>query len=120
MTNVLVVDDDDGLREAMEAVLALEGFNVELAADGREALQLLSGPKRPDAMLVDLMMPVMNGWELLDVLKSDPELAHIPVAVISAVRTQGNLPGSVVVLPKPCDLGDVLEFLDAATAAGTS
>jgi CheY-like chemotaxis protein len=117
---VLVVDDDEGFREAISAVLTLEGIGVELAENGREALARLAS-MRPDAVLVDLMMPVMSGWELLDAMNRDPAMARIPTAVISAARNPGRLPSSVVVLRKPCDLGAVVRFLQSArTGNGAS
>ncbi len=114
MTTVLIVDDDEGFRDALGVMLTLEGYRVELAANGHEALSFFDGAAHPNAVLVDLMMPVMNGWELLDVVKKDPALAHIPVAVVSAARSPRGLPSSVPFLPKPCDIEQVLGFLRCA------
>jgi CheY-like chemotaxis protein len=114
VNEVLVVDDDEGFREALSALLALKGFTVELATNGREALEWLRGAGRPRAVLVDLMMPVMSGWELLSVMRQDPSLATIPIAVISAARDPGPFDGPTTVLPKPCDIHQILQFLAQA------
>lgn len=84
---VLVVDDDVAIREALEAVLEDEGYAVQGAANGREALKILrSGTGAPAVILLDLMMPVMNGWEFRAEQQGDPNLAPIPVVVLSADR----------------------------------
>jgi CheY-like chemotaxis protein len=117
MKTVLIVDDDEDYREALDAALTLKGFGVRQAASGRAALALLSGgAPLPDAMLVDLMMPAMDGWQFLAAVERDPTLAGIPSAVVSAARCPEGLPRSVTVLPKPCGLADLLHFL--STLAG--
>lgn len=84
---VLVVDDDDAVREALEAVLEDAGYTVRSAANGRDALQLLRATDWPPAViLLDLMMPVMSGWEFRAEQQRDPALAPIPVVVLSADR----------------------------------
>jgi CheY-like chemotaxis protein len=82
---VLVVEDDRDVREAIAEALRFEGVGVVVAGDGREALShLTSSAERPSLILLDLMMPRMNGWELLDHLSGDSALSSIPVCVISA------------------------------------
>lgn len=118
MKTVLIVDDDRDFREALGSALTVRGFGVREAASGREALdQLKEHWPLPDALLIDLMMPGMDGWQLLKVLKGDPMLARIPSAVVSASRNLGHLPDSVSVLPKPCDLSAFLRFLEEVPAA---
>jgi CheY-like chemotaxis protein len=87
-----------------------------LAANGREGLERLGREHRPHAVLIDLMMPVMSGWQLLEAMARDPALARIPAAVVSAARDRGAIPASVTVLPKPCPLQDLLRFLEVATS----
>ena len=118
MKTVLIVDDDRDFREALGSALVVRGFEVREACSGREALDQLkeSGPL-PDAMLIDLMMPGMDGWQLLKVLGDDPALSQIPSAVVSASRNPGHIPSSVSVLPKPCDLSAFIRFLDGAVRA---
>lgn len=114
MKKVLIVDDDDGFRETLSDLLALEGYEVELAANGQEGLALLSTSPHPNAVLIDLMMPVMDGWELIRAIKKDPELARIPAAVVSAARNPQNVPSSVAIFPKPFSVSDLLAFLAGA------
>ncbi len=104
MPAVLVVDDDPGIRECVAEFLSLEGFRVVEARHGREGLHLLEGV-RPAVIVLDLMMPVMSGWEFMAEQKRRPEAANIPVIVMTA----HNNPGveAHLVLSKPFDM-DVL------------
>jgi CheY-like chemotaxis protein len=113
MTKVLIVDDDEGFRETLSAVLTLEGFDVEVAANGREGLERLATSGPPNVVVLDLMMPVMSGWELIEAMRKDPQLAEIPAAVLSAARNPPDLPDSVAIFPKPFALVDLLKFLRA-------
>jgi CheY-like chemotaxis protein len=84
MKRVMVVDDERDIRRGIADALELEGYEVVEAADGREALQKLRRSERPAAIVLDLMMPGMNGWQFRDEQRRDPELAGIPVIVVSA------------------------------------
>ena len=112
MRTILIVDDDEDFHEAVEAAVARRGFLVQHAGNGREALQQLAAGARPDAILIDLMMPDMDGWQLLEALGQQPDLAAIPAAVMSASSNRSGLPARVGHLPKPCDLRELLELLD--------
>ncbi|PLS79555.1 MAG: response regulator, partial [Chloroflexi bacterium] len=82
---ILVVDDDSGIREALTDILEDEGYAVRSACDGQAALDLLRQQAEPPALvLLDLMMPRMNGWQFRSEQRRDPALANIPVVVISA------------------------------------
>ena len=81
---ILLVEDDPGIREAMQMVLEDEGYRVVLAENGREALAVLRSGKRPDLIVLDLRMPVMDGWEFRTHQKADPKLAGIPLIAVSA------------------------------------
>ena len=81
---VLVVEDDADLRESLSQALRDHGFTVTQAADGQQALDLLKSGIRPGVILLDLMMPVLSGWEFRDALREDPELAKIPQLIVSA------------------------------------
>ncbi len=83
---VLVVDDDPTVRAAAALTLEAEGYEVRCAAHGREALERLR-QERPDLIVLDMMMPVMDGWELLDKLKREPRWAGIPVVIVSAAES---------------------------------
>ncbi len=82
---ILVVDDDLGIREALEAVLSSSGYDVALAANGQAALDLLlRGRSLPSLILLDLMMPVMDGWQFRSRQLQQERLREIPVVIISA------------------------------------
>jgi two-component system, chemotaxis family, chemotaxis protein CheY len=81
---VFVVDDDDDIRESLEVLLRLHGYHVATAADGAEALERLRAlSRRPCLILLDLMMPGMNGFELRTAMDENEELSQIPVVVIT-------------------------------------
>jgi CheY-like chemotaxis protein len=110
---VLVVDDDADAREALTELLQIQGFAVLAAANGREALELLK-VENPSVVLLDLMMPVLSGWEFLRWRKAQPEAAKIPVIVTSAVidRTAGaQAEGADAVLLKPLDIGKLMKLV---------
>jgi CheY-like chemotaxis protein len=87
-SGVLVIDDDEAIREAVEELLVDEGYSVRAAGNGSEALALLrSSPRLPCVILLDLMMPVMDGFAFRRTQAQDPRLADIPVVVISADST---------------------------------
>lgn len=81
---ILVVDDDPDIRELLLQVLLDEGYRAAGASNGREALDYLRRSDLPSLILLDLMMPVMNGWQFRDEQRLDPRLGAIPVVVISA------------------------------------
>jgi CheY-like chemotaxis protein len=80
---ILIVEDDEDVRNALCECLG-ERYRVESAENGSIALDLLRAGVRPDVILLDLMMPVMNGWELAGALRQDPRLRSIPIIVLSA------------------------------------
>jgi CheY-like chemotaxis protein len=81
---ILVVEDDEALREGLADALLLEGYRVESAENGQTALHILKAGLRPCLILLDLMMPVMDGWTFRKELMKDPALADIPVVVMTA------------------------------------
>ena len=107
---ILVVDDDPDIRDSLREVLEDEGYEVACVGNGREALDHLKTTNpRPCVILLDLMMPVMDGQEMLRRLKEDPELSKTPVVVMSAGRvSKSELQGSRF-LAKPFELDDLLE-----------
>ena len=113
---ILVVDDDDEIREALADVLTDEGYEVVGARDGQQALQFVRAGRRPNAILLDLWMPVMDGWQLRHELLSDSKLSDIPVIVLTAVRDQ-RAQGLMVadILTKPVQLERLLGALAATT-----
>jgi CheY-like chemotaxis protein len=79
---ILLVEDDRFLRKAAETTLKQQGYTVITAADGEEALRVARGAP-PDLILLDVIMPKLNGFQVLDALKKDPTTAHIPVIILS-------------------------------------
>jgi two-component system, chemotaxis family, chemotaxis protein CheY len=114
---VLIVDDDATITSVLEFLLVDSGYEVRTAGDGRAALQL-SEERRPDLILLDLMMPVMNGWEVMTQLRDDPELRHIPVLILSADQNVGRKAtdlGAEGYIAKPFDIDDLLSRVDNMT-----
>jgi CheY-like chemotaxis protein len=111
---VLVVDDDPEFRAVVGEVLAAEGCSVYEAANGREALDLLRD-LLPDLILLDLMMPVMNGWDLYAELQRDARFSKTEIAVLSAVSRLRPF-GQIRSLNKPIDLTILLQLLETVDA----
>jgi CheY-like chemotaxis protein len=109
---VLIVEDDADLREMMAQLLAIEGYNAETVANGRAALDYLRKGDFPEVILLDLMMPVMDGWEFRRRQREDPQLAKVPVVVLSALdpARAADL-GGAAVLKKPLDFDRLLELV---------
>jgi CheY-like chemotaxis protein len=113
--SILIVEDDDGLRDVLRLLLIEEGFDVELATDGRDAMNALetakAARKLPAMIILDLNMPVVNGWEVAKWLDADPVLGDIPVIVTSATREQGEKAKSLhadAFLVKPFTTDEIL------------
>ncbi len=111
---ILIVEDDSALREALAQVLTDEGYDLLSASDGLEAVTCLKKGNRPDVILLDLSMPVVNGWEFRMFQMRDPDLAHIPVILITA---GGYTPEEVAwlqasaLIHKPVDLPFLLSAI---------
>ena len=109
---VLVVDDDPDVRMILGEILDQRGFAVREAANGLEALAYLERSAPPSAILLDLMMPVMAGEEVLDALALDPRLCAVPVIVISARPQEEDLPPHARYLRKPIEAEPLRAALD--------
>lgn len=109
---VLIVEDDADLREMMAQLLALEGYVATTVANGLEALEYLERGDKPDVILLDLMMPVMDGWEFRRQQQSDPAVANVPVIILSAIdqRRAADV-DAVAFLKKPLDFDRLLELV---------
>jgi CheY-like chemotaxis protein len=109
---VLVVEDDDDIRESVCMLLEDEGFATVSASHGKAALELLRVlDPLPKLILLDLMMPVMNGWEFYELVRRDQALALIPTIVMSAQDMDASL-GSVIRLQKPLRLDQLLSKIN--------
>lgn len=112
---ILVVDDEPAVRLLLSEFLEDEGYRVVTVADGMEALERFRRGERPCFMLLDLVMPRLNGWELAHRLRADPKLEPVPFAVIAsnpAARADGDGMGAAEWLGKPIDLDLLLQTLD--------
>jgi len=109
MPSVLIVEDDRDTREMLERFLELEGFEVQTAANGELALKALADD-HPSIIILDLMMPVMNGWQFRVAQQSDPELSQIPVVVVTAAGPRDDIPAISADgwLSKPVDFDRLL------------
>jgi CheY-like chemotaxis protein len=114
---VMIVDDDDDVRDILTLLLRDEGFTVTAASNGAEAMRAIDGGEHPDVILLDLMMPVMNGWELWEHLRRSPNTAHIPVVVLTASGLEQGCLGNAVVLPKPTGVEELMVAISSACAA---
>jgi CheY-like chemotaxis protein len=121
---LLLIEDEAAIREALGGALHEEGFEVVTAAHGREALETLRCGLRPAAILLDLMMPVMDGWDFRHEQLNDPSLRDIPVLVVTAsgfsrdtIRMQF---GDVELIPKPVHYFALLEALARACGPGAA
>jgi len=103
--SVLIVDDDSDVRTALKELFETEGYNVVLAANGRAALNRLREGLRPRVVLLDLMMPVMDGWDFRTHQQQDPALKDIPVFILTAAgfsdATIHAQFGQIPFVPKP-------------------
>jgi two-component system, chemotaxis family, chemotaxis protein CheY len=114
---VLVVDDDPGILDVLEQALDAEGYRVVMASNGREALRRVF-ERRPDLMLVDLMMPVMDGWTFVRECRSIDYVANTPVIILSAARNVEQAAhdlGVQAVISKPFDLDTLLSLVASHT-----
>lgn len=112
---ILLVDDDDDLREMIADGLEEAGFTVIRASDGADALGHLRTSNLPALVLLDLMMPGMNGWQLSELMHADPILAEIPIVALTATAVMDpeslHLADARDWIAKPFDLEQVLEVI---------
>ena len=109
---VLIVEDDADLRDMMAQLLSLEGFIAATVSNGREALEYLHEGDRPDVILLDLMMPVMDGWEFRRRQQADPSVAGVPVIVLSALdQSRAADVRADAFLKKPLDFDRLLALV---------
>lgn len=112
---VLVVDDDDVIRQLITVNLELEGFDVVTAVDGQDALEKVKDAQ-PSVITLDVMMPRLDGWEAAARLRSDPETAHIKVILLSARAQEADLQrgeriGVDAYLTKPFDPDELIDLV---------
>ncbi|WP_437487430.1 response regulator [Sorangium sp. So ce1014] len=111
---ILVVEDDLDIRSILSQLLVFEGYDVDEASDGAEALAMLRKDPLPALILLDLMMPIMDGWQLRAELQRDPTLSSVPVVIVSAdVRAEQEASRLRVagLLKKPLQIEPLLELV---------
>jgi DNA-binding response OmpR family regulator len=121
MLSILIVDDEFGLAEMAGELLAMQGYSVTTAINGRLALATLN-QSRPDIILLDVMMPVMSGPDVIRALKANVEYRDVPVVMMSAAGP-GALPEDIRpliagFLQKPFSYDELTAALEAALASG--
>ena len=116
---ILLIDDDPDIRDALGECLRDEGYEVYPAEHGRAALDLLEHGLRPGVILLDLMMPVMNGFEFLEALHARPECQHVRVLILSANQgyQAADFVGVFQMLRKPVRVEHLCRELERALAA---
>jgi two-component system, OmpR family, alkaline phosphatase synthesis response regulator PhoP len=112
MTQILVIDDEISIVEMLSAFLEEEGWQVTTASNGQEGLERLASV-RPAVVVSDVMMPVLDGWELCRWMQADPRYQSIPLVLMSAVRTTPGLTGCnyAALLRKPFELEEMLQTI---------
>lgn len=119
MTNgmeILIVEDESDAREALASLIEHHGHSVQTAANGKEALAKLERMGRPCLIILDLMMPEMNGWELREALLEQPELADVPVVLVSGaagIERAARELNAVDFLEKPVDFSRLYGLVEA-------
>ena len=111
---ILIVDDDEDIREALAMILEKRGYEAIAAANGRLGLDRLAEGVRPAVILLDLMMPTMNGWDFIRHISQDEALARIPVVVLTGYSKMAGdvpIPGTAAILGKPIEVPMLLDLL---------
>ncbi|MEO5969849.1 MAG: response regulator [Bdellovibrionia bacterium] len=113
--NILIIEDNESIRNVLKMTLEIEGFSACEASDGIEALSALKRSPLPNLIFLDLLMPNMNGFEFLESIKKDltDPVVNIPIIAMSAVANshRDNLSQTQEVLSKPVDLNKLLELV---------
>jgi len=107
--SILIVEDEKGIQEVLKDALEMEGYTVFTADNGQEGLEMLPKMPTPCLILLDLMMPVMNGWQFAEVISKDMTLATIPVVLVTAYGDRAKLVPSKGIIKKPIDLDLLLK-----------
>jgi CheY-like chemotaxis protein len=112
MKTILIVDDESSIADALTLLLTDEGYRVVTAADGREGLAKMEAEK-PDLALVDIMMPMMDGYEMVHRVRENPELRRKPIIMMTAapMSVDKRKLNGVPVIPKPFQLQELLKLI---------
>lgn len=122
--SILVIEDEIDIRNAIQAALEMEGYRVFTAGNGREGLEILPKIPIPCLILLDLMMPIMDGWEFSKVVSSDTVLATIPVVVVTAFSERVGTVCARQIIKKPIQIDalfkTVAEYCGVASSSGSA
>jgi two-component system chemotaxis response regulator CheY len=113
--SILIVEDDLSIRETLKDALESEGYRVVTAVNGKDGLEKIKLLPHPSLVLLDMLMPIMDGRAFLDAVLADHDLAPIPVIIVSADIEEKNKIGAKNYMKKPADLNLLLQWIDAYT-----
>ncbi|MDD4975589.1 MAG: response regulator [Bacteriovorax sp.] len=105
---ILVIEDNKEIQDSLKMALEVEGYKVFTADNGKEGMEILGKIPTPCMILLDLMMPIMNGWEFVDAISKDIMLSTIPIVVVSAFGDKKGTPKTDGYIQKPIDLDALL------------
>jgi CheY-like chemotaxis protein len=109
---ILIVEDDDSIRNTLKIALEFEGYHVEAGSNGKEGLDLLYQMERPCLIILDMMMPVMDGLGFLAALKKEPQFAGLSIIIVTAFSEKTQATSQVSqVIKKPVDLNYLLDIV---------
>jgi CheY-like chemotaxis protein len=106
--NILVIEDNKEIQDSLKMALEIEGYKVFTASNGKEGVEKLERMPTPCLILLDLMMPIMNGWEFVEVISKNIMFSTIPIVVVSAFSDQKETPLTNGYIKKPIDLDSLL------------
>jgi CheY-like chemotaxis protein len=113
---ILIVEDDPEIRDALTEILEFEGYQVAIAKNGKEGIDYLRTFPSPSLILLDFMMPIMNGQQFLEAKKEDPGISQIPVVILSAdnaVEQKAKISERGQFLKKPVELDHLLDIVNS-------
>jgi CheY-like chemotaxis protein len=119
-SRILIVDDDDKLRHLISRIVRVDGWTPLTAANGHLALDILRDQPYPDVILLDLLMPLMNGWQFRARQLANPTWAAIPVVVLSGAQSLERAMRTAAFVPKPFTFDQLLTILRQHAANGCS
>lgn len=108
---VLIVDDDKDIQSSIKMILELHGYQVHCVSNGQEALDILLKGQFPTVILLDLMMPIMDGFEFMKVTEANPTMAKVPIIVMTAARNKAHEIKNHVTLLKPFEVHKLLAVI---------
>lgn len=108
---MLIVDDDKDIQSSIKMILELQGYHVNCVSNGKEALEMIIRGPAPSLILLDLMMPVMDGFEFMRTAESSDKISKIPIIVMTAARNKAGEVKKYTTLLKPFDVSKLLSII---------